>query len=102
FGRTLTVDFKFQENKEYIRRVLEQQRGIRELPLDGGPNWMKKDQLPSDWPSYAYEATVNADGPPSEEIVDRQRREHERTERPGNDLLERARDLAVQMRGGKG
>ena len=24
FGETLTVEFKFQENKEYIRRVLEQ------------------------------------------------------------------------------
>jgi hypothetical protein len=58
-----------------------------------------KDQLPKDWPSYAYQAAVNADGVPSEEIVDRQRREAQRTERPGNDLLERARELAVQFRG---
>ena len=71
------------------------------MPLDGGPNWMMKDQLPSDWPSYAYQATVNGDGPPSEEIVDRQRREQQRTERPGNELLERARELAVQVRGSK-
>jgi len=101
FGDTLTVDFQFTENKEYIRRTLERQRDVRELPLplDGGPNWALKDQLPSDWQSYAYQAAVNADGVPSEEIVDRQRREAQRTERPGNDLLERARELAVQFRG---
>jgi hypothetical protein len=103
FGKTLTVDFKFTENKEYIRRTLERQRDVRELPLplDGGPNWMMKDQLPKDWPSYAYQGIVNADGSPSEEIVDRQRREARRTERPGNDLLERARELAVQARGAR-
>jgi hypothetical protein len=101
FGNTLTVEFKFTENKEYIRRTLERQRDVRELPipLDGGPNWVMKDQLPADWPSYRYQQIVNADGSPSEEIVDRQRREAQRTERPGNDLLERARELAVQVRG---
>jgi len=57
-----------------------------------------KDQLPKAWPSYAYQSTVNGDGIPSEEIVDRQRREAKRTERPGNELLERARELAVQFR----
>jgi rubrerythrin len=98
FGDTLTVDFRFQENKGYIQRVLEQQRNVRELPLDGGPNWAMKDQLPADWPSYGYQGIVNADGSPSEEIVDRQRREASRTERPGNELLERARELAVQVR----
>ena len=103
FGSTLTVDFQFTENKEYIRRTLERQRDVRELPLppDGGPNWMMKNQLPRDWPSYAYQEVVNADGSPSEEIVDRQRREAQRTERPGNDLLERARELAVQARGAR-
>jgi rubrerythrin len=101
FGETLTVEFKFQENKEYIRRTLERQRDVRELPIpvDGGPNWVMKDDLPKAWPSYRYQAIANADGVPSEEIVDRQRREAKRTERPGNELLERARELAVQFRG---
>jgi hypothetical protein len=104
FGKTLTVEFKFQENKDYIRRVLEQQRDIRELPLDGGPNWAPKDRLTDAWPSYAYQQAVGAGGTPSEEVVDRQLLEYaERGEaaRPGEELLARARALAVEFRGAK-
>ena len=48
FGTTLTVDFQFTENKEYIRRTLERQRDVRELPLplDGGENWAMTDLAP--------------------------------------------------------
>jgi hypothetical protein len=82
FGSSLQVDFKFQENKEYVRRVLDQQRQAR--LLDHG--WARKQDLPSDWPSYQYQQIVNADGVPSEEIVDIQ------LDRPGDNLLERARN----------
>ena len=72
FGPTLTVEFKFQENKEYVRGVLQQQRDLREV----GPSWVMKDQLPRDWPSFAYQQIVNADGVPSEEIVREQSARH--------------------------
>jgi hypothetical protein len=90
FGNHLQTDFKFQENKEYVRRVLDQQRQAR--LLDHG--WAMKQDLPSDWPSHRYKQIVNADGIPSEEIVDIQADRG----RPGDDLLERARQLALQFR----
>src|SRR5215217_7088968 len=95
FGNKLTVDFRFQENKEYIRRVLEQQRDLRLVP--GG--WALQAQLPADWPSRRYQDIVNADGIPSEEMVNRQVHSAETSERPGDELLERAREAAVSLRG---
>jgi hypothetical protein len=95
FGKQLSVDFRFQENKEYIRRVLERQRDLR--LLDHG--WTTLDQLPADWPSHAYRETVNAGGVPSEEVIDLQARRQQQGERAGDDLLARAREMAVQWRG---
>jgi hypothetical protein len=94
FGEELAVEFKFQENKEYVRRVIDQQRDLRLLP-DGG--WTTKDQLPADWPSFAFLKTVNADGIPSEQIVESQQARGDRDSRPGNDLLQRARQVAEQL-----
>jgi hypothetical protein len=94
FGEQMTVDFKFQENKDYLRMVLERQVDVREV--DGV--WMMKDDLPPDWPSLAYQAAVNGRGIPSEEISDLQARAAEPPERPGDELLERARSLAMEMR----
>jgi rubrerythrin len=90
FGSSLQVDFKFQENKEYVRHVLDQQRQVR--LLDHG--WTMIQDLPSDWLSHHYKQIVNADGIPSEEIVDFQVDRG----RPGDDLLQRARQLALQFR----
>ena len=94
FGRELTVEFKFQENKEYVRGVLEQQRDLREV----GERWVMKDDLPKDWPSFAYQKIVNADGVPSEEIVGEQAGRHNgKAQHPGDELLARARELAQQF-----
>jgi hypothetical protein len=90
FGSSLQVDFKFQENKEYVRHVLDQQRQVR--LLDHG--WAMKQDLPSDWLSHHYKQIINADGVPSEEIVDFQVDRG----RPGDELLQRARQLALQFR----
>jgi hypothetical protein len=103
FGNQLAVDFKFQENKEYLHQVLDFQRDVR--MRDHG--WAMKDQLPPDWPSYRYQSIVNADGIPSEEIVglQLQRREREQQgaqQRPGDELLERARQVATQLSGDRG
>jgi hypothetical protein len=90
FGRTLTVDFRFEENKGYVRAVLERQRDLRLL----GRGFSRKDDLPGDWSSYRYKADVNRDGVPSEEIVRIQSDRHQPIERPGDELLERARRAA--------
>ena len=95
FGQELQVDFKFTENKEYLRTLTEQQHGLRLH----NKQYVWKDDLPSDWPSYGYQEQVNADGIPSEEIVDRQAERAK--ERPGSDLLVRARDLAIARRAGQ-
>ena len=94
FGRNIQVDFKFQENKEYVRRVLDRQRQVR--LQDHG--WAMKRELPPDWPSFQYQQMVNADGVPSEEIVDFKSEVGGSNGRPGDDLLERARQLARQFR----
>jgi hypothetical protein len=94
FGRELTVDFKFQENKEYVRGVLEQQRDLREV----GERWVYRDDLPKDWPSFTYQKIVNGDGVPSEEIVGEQSSRHDgQPQHPGDELLARARELAQQF-----
>jgi len=89
FGEELKVEFKFTENKEYVRRVIDQQRDLRLVAPDG---WMMKDQLPADWPSREFMAVVNADGIPSEQIVERQQQR-----RAGDDLLQRARQVKIQQ-----
>lgn len=95
FGDRLTVEFKFQENKDYVRRVLEQQVNLREV----GAAWVSKTDLPTDWPSYAYQARVNADGNPAEEIVDLQASTHNgHRQHPGDELLGRARAMALEFR----
>lgn len=92
FGEELTVEFEFTENKDYLRQLNEQQHGLRIENRE----YVWKDALPDDWPSYAYQDTVNADGIPSERIVDLQ---VERADgRVGNELLARARELALQRR----
>jgi hypothetical protein len=102
FGTTLNVEFKFTENKEYLRRVLDFQRDVRmRAPFQP---YAIKDDLPGDWPAYRYQQIVNAGGNPSEEVVDIQRTlpsQHVPADtRPGDELLERARELAVSLRNG--
>jgi hypothetical protein len=94
FGDQLTVEFKFEENKSYIRKVLGQQIDLRQW----GGQWLPKDELPADWPSHRYKEIVNADGIPSEEIVDLQLARQDPPERPGDELLARAREVALQIR----
>src|SRR3712207_7217447 len=94
FGTTMNVEFKFTENKEYLQHVLDFQRDVRQR--DHG--YAMLDELPPDWPSFSYQRVVNEGGAPSEVIVNLQRdvrvpRLPE--QRPGDELLERARELAV-------
>lgn len=93
FGRELTVDFQFTENKEYIRRVIDAQRDVR--LLDHG--FARLEDLPADWPSYRYQKIVAEGRIPSEDVVDRAVLEA-RSEGPGDATLRAGRDLAVRVR----
>jgi hypothetical protein len=94
FGDQLTVEFRFQENKDYIRKVLGQQMDLRQF----GSQWLPKEDLPADWPSHRYKEIVNADGVPSEEVVDLQAARQDPPERPGDELLAQAREVALKIR----
>ncbi|MDQ1617471.1 MAG: hypothetical protein QOE19_40 [Actinomycetota bacterium] len=94
FGDTLTVEFRFQENQGYVRKVLEQQMDLRQWNSE----WQDKADVSSEWPSHRYRDLVNADGVPSEEIVDLQAMRQDPPERPGDDLLARAREAALKIR----
>src|SRR5215210_5745248 len=83
FGSELTVEFRFQENKEYVRQVLAQQRDVRMVPY----GYTTLDQVPE--ATRRYQAIVNADGSPSEDIVDRQLLQSKEIVRPGDELLVR-------------
>lgn len=61
----------FEENKDYVNHVLETQVDLQPLNM----RFVPQDQLPSNWPSFTYRSKVNAGGAPSEQIVDRARRE---------------------------
>ena len=89
FGKELTVDFRFEENKQYVRDVLDTQHLLRLLP-DG---YTSVDQLPGDWPSWAYLDKVNKDGVPSNRVMDL----HNLDGRQGDELLARARSMAGEI-----
>ncbi|MHB1001709.1 MAG: hypothetical protein ACYC27_20920 [Armatimonadota bacterium] len=57
----------FESNKDYVNKILKSQV---DLQADEG-KFVKKQDLPSTWHSYAYQKTVNAGGVPSEQVVDR-------------------------------
>jgi len=61
---------RFQENKEYVREVLAAQVDLR----SAGTDYVMLDDVPSDWPSKAYQERVNAGGVPTEEVIDLARR----------------------------
>jgi rubrerythrin len=93
FGEQLVVDFKFQENKDYVRGVLERQVNLRQ----DGNRFVLRDQLPVDWPSARYQAIVNADGVPSNEIVEVQQAQASREGVAPVETLAEARDVAIMF-----
>ena len=59
------VPVTFEANKDYVRSVLAAQVDLR----SDGPEYVPAGALPSDHRSVAYQATVNAGGAPSEQVV---------------------------------
>jgi hypothetical protein len=98
FGKQLSVEFKFTENKEYIRRVIQKQKDIR--LLDG--QWVPMSDVPEGWPSFAYRDRANEGGVPSMDIMEARLDKPEPLERPGDELLARARAAASSDRAGLG
>jgi hypothetical protein len=65
-GTELPTPATFEINREYVTNVIKEQSDLR---LVMGGKWAKLDELPDDWPSLSYQATVQADGAPSETVV---------------------------------
>lgn len=65
-GAELPTPATFESNREYVTNVMKQTANLR---LVAGGKWAPRDELPEDWPSYAYQRVVHADGAPSEAVV---------------------------------
>lgn len=65
-GTSLPEPSRFEENREYVAKVLEETADLRLVP---GGTWKRAGELPQDWRSYHYQRLVNADGSPSETAV---------------------------------
>jgi hypothetical protein len=61
----------FQENKAYVREVLASQTDLTAK----GANFVPIGKLPSDHRYFAYQAVVNEGGVPSEEVIEKARRQ---------------------------
>jgi hypothetical protein len=62
----LPTPTSFQENKEYVRQVLAEQVDLR----TDGADYVWLADLPSDHRSHQYRELVNAEGVPSEQVID--------------------------------
>ena len=55
----------FEPNKDYVNSVLENQLDLAPSNME----YVRMQELPDDWASFAYQRVVNAKGVPSEEVV---------------------------------
>ena len=65
-GTELPTPATFETNREYVTKVIQEQSDLR---LVAGGKWVRLEELPQDWSSYAYQQIVNAEGSPSEAVV---------------------------------
>jgi hypothetical protein len=84
----------FEPNKDYVRQILAEQVDLRA----DGPDYVPVDDLPSDHRYFELQKTVNADGAPSETVIDlnreangREFRDETEGEHPIADLQETAK-----------
>lgn len=64
--KALPEPTKFQQNKDYVRNVLENQIDLRTM----GPAFVQVEQLPEDALYWQYQQAVNGDGfVPSEQVI---------------------------------
>jgi rubrerythrin len=94
-GSELPTPGTFEENKEYVTKVLFDTVDRRLLP-DG--EFTTIDKLPKDWPSFEYQKIVNADGVPSEQAVRaRMLSAGQDLLRAGDDLMKRASEIRYAL-----
>lgn len=65
-GDDLPTPATFETNREYVTQVLKETSDLRLVP---GGKLASMSELDADWPSYAYQRMVHADGVPSESVV---------------------------------
>jgi Mn-containing catalase len=94
-GSELPTPGTFEENKEYVADVLFETVNKRLMP---NGEFAAVDDLPSDWASYIYQATVNAEGSPSEQAVRyRMMSAGKELLRAGDDLMKRAGEIRLSL-----
>jgi Mn-containing catalase len=94
-GSELPTPGTFEENKEYVAKVLSETVERRLMP-DG--EFTNAGDLPDDWPSFAYQKIVNADGSPSEQSVQaRMLSAGQELLRAGDDLMKRAAEFRYAL-----
>jgi hypothetical protein len=94
-GSELPTPGTFEENKEYVADVLFGTVNKRLMP---NGEFAAVEDLPSDWASYTYQATVNAEGSPSEQAVRyRMMSAGKELLRAGDDLLKRAGEIRLSL-----
>ena len=64
----------FEPNKQYVREILASQYDLR----TDGTDYVRLDEMPDDHQYFRYQAVVNADGAPSEIVIDETRQERDR------------------------
>jgi hypothetical protein len=71
----------FEPNKQYVREILASQYELRTDGID----YVMLDDLPRDHRFFSFQARVNAGGPPSERVIDDERRENDNDYRDETD-----------------
>jgi hypothetical protein len=90
-GTELPTPATFETNREYVTRVIQEQSDLR---LVAGGKWARLSELPADWPSFAYQQVLQAEGSPSETVV------RLRMEAAGAELV-RAADTGLEEAAGE-
>lgn len=65
-GEELPTPATFETNREYVTQVLTETSDLRLVP---GGKLARLAELDAEWPSYAYQRMVHAEGVPSEAVV---------------------------------
>lgn len=65
-GNKVILPCHFEEQKEYVTNILENEIDKR---MDGNKGYTTLDKLPEDWPSYRIQDITNGKGAPTEQTI---------------------------------
>jgi len=66
-GDRIDVPITLKESKDYVNKVLEEQRDFQPYDME----FMPEQRIPRNWPSFEYRDRLNGDWTPSEVVVSR-------------------------------